>query len=273
LRDIRKTLPKIEKFDGDVNKWLTFERAVDRNRREGQYPDSLSKNLIREALTGQALERIDDLYNHSTADELMSFLKECYGCANNIVANSRMKLMAVKLAKPLTHSSAMEVTTKIASYMAACKYAQISLPVLDMSISIHIHNQLEPLHQQQYYSFYYAKYPGQIRMERLDVQFEFLNEIAKSLPMGVTKSSDKKESTNKSGNYQVYSTSVASTDDETYSESSSPKFHSNSHKEDFKYAIRSREKAPYIGYDMDKVDMIQKKCYVCGDSNHFYTTL
>jgi len=150
---------------------LTFERAVEMNVREGQFSDSLAKGLIRQALTGQPLERVDSIFNFSTTSEIMNYLKVSYGCSNNIVASARKKLLAVKLSRPLTHSSAMEVTTKTTSYMSACRYAQ--LPVLDMSISTHIHNQLDQIHQQQYYRDFYGKYPGMTRTERLDAQFEF----------------------------------------------------------------------------------------------------
>lgn len=267
LRDIRKSLPKIDKFDGNVDKWLTFERAVERNVREGQYTDSLAKNIIRQALTGQPLERIDSIYNYSTASEIMNYLRISYGCSNNIVASARNKLMALKLAKPLTHSSAMEVTTKITSYMAACKYAQ--LPVLDMSISMHIHSQLDLLHQQQYYRYFYEKYPGMTRTERLDAQFEFLNELANTLPMGEIKNQDKKDS---GKNFSVFSTSFGSPKNEAHTMSSNFKFEikdNKNKKDDFKYEIRNKDKAPYLGYDIEKVNLLKKKCEFCNKLNHY----
>lgn len=269
LNEIRKNLPKIEPFDGNVDQWLTFERAINRNRREGQYSDELTKYHIRQALKGQALARVDDLMDFSTADEIMSILRESYGCSNNIVVNARNKLLAVKLSKPLTHSSAIEVTTKIASYMAACKYAH--LPLLDMSISLHIHQQLDPIHQQQYYNYYFAKHPGETRMERLDIQLEFLNDIARTLPMNETKTAEKKEPMQKSHSHHVMSVSAAVAEDESNPNS----FVSNFHRthgigtDDFKYEIRSKEKAPYIGYDMEKVKYISKNCDICGSTNHF----
>ncbi|XP_070505333.1 uncharacterized protein [Chironomus tepperi] len=268
LRDIRKCLPKVEKFDGSVDKWLTFERAIERNVREGQYSDSLAKNIIRQALTGQPLERVDSIYNFSTASEIMNYLKISYGCSNNIVASARKKLLSIKLARPLTHSSAMEVTTKITSYMAACRYAQ--LPVLDMSISIHIHNQLDQLHQQQYYKYFYEKFPGMTRTERLDAQFEFLNDLANTLPMGDAKVCDKKESSGK--NFGVFSTSFSSPKPETQTKPSFSKFQVRNYKgnkDDFKYEIRDKEKAPYIGYDLAKVNLLKKKCDICNKLSHF----
>lgn len=268
LKDIRKSLPKIEKYDGNIDKWLTFERAVERNIREGRFCDSLAKNLIRQALSGQPLERVDSIYNFSSASEIMNYLKESYGCSTNIVASARKKLLAIKLARPLTHFSVMEVTTKITSYMAACKYAQ--LPILDMSISMHIHSQLDSTHQQEYYKYFYQKFPGSTRLERLDVQFEFLNELSKTLPMNDNKSHEKKESSGK--NFQVYSTSVASSKSGTNSRSSFSKFQSKGSKgsnDDFKYEIRSKEAAPYIGYDMDKVQALKKKCDICNKLSHF----
>ena len=271
LRDIRKCLPKIEKFDGAVDKWLTFERAIERNVQEGQYSDSLAKNIIRQALTGQPLERVDSIYNFSTATEIMNYLRVSYGCSNNIVASARKKLLALKLSRPFTHASAMEVTTKITSYMAACRYAK--LPVLDMSISMHIHSQLDQLHQQQYYKYFYDKYPGTTRTERLDAQFEFLNELANTLPMGDPRSIDKKESTGK--NFSVCSTSYGNPKFETSNKPSNVKFPSKTNnvskgdKDDFKYEIRDKEKAPYLGYDMDKVSDLKRKCEICNKLSHF----
>jgi hypothetical protein len=174
LGEIRRSLPKIESFDGKPEKWLTFKRAVDRNWKEGKYSDELMKLQIRQALSGQALARVDGLMDILTAEQIMQLLKESYGNTNIIVDTARQKLMNVKLSKPLTHASCVEVTTYIANYIASCTYA--GLLVADLTLSLRIHNQLEALHQQAYYEYYFSKFPNATtRLERLDIQLEFLN--------------------------------------------------------------------------------------------------
>jgi hypothetical protein len=54
-----------------------------------------------------------------TAEQIMQLLKESYGNTNIIVDTARQKLMNVKLSKPLTHASCVEVTTYIANYIAS----------------------------------------------------------------------------------------------------------------------------------------------------------
>lgn len=262
LNEIRKSLPRIETFDGKPEKWLTFSRAVERNWREGQYSDDMMKLHIRQALSGQALTRVDSLIDLMTAEQVMQFLKESYGNSSIVVEQAKQKLLNVKLSKPLTHSSCVEVTTQIANYMAACTYA--GLLIADSSLSYRIHNQLEPFHQQMYYEYYFKKFPtATTRVERLDIQFEFLNNISKTLPLGTFKNDENKANKSKL-NYQVMSTAF----NENSASSSYNKFTSNTN-DAFKFEIRDKETAKYLGYDMVKLKEIPKRCEICGRSNHY----
>ncbi|XP_070494670.1 uncharacterized protein [Chironomus tepperi] len=258
LNEIRRNLPKIDKFDGNPERWLTFERAVMRNWTEGEYADEQMKSHIRQALTGQALARIDSLYLNMSSQRIMDYLKDSFGNSSIVVESARNKLMNLKLAKPLTHASCVEVTTRIANFMAACSYAGIS--IADSSISSRLHNQLEPYHQELYYKYYYEKHPtATTRMERLDVQFEFLNNLSKTLPLGNFKFEDDKGNKNKSKDYQVMSASV---------NNSAFKSSFYNH-DDYKYEIRDNKIAIYIGYNMEAVRQLPKQCMICARTNHY----
>jgi hypothetical protein len=47
ISELRRNLPNIEKFDGSPEKWLTFQRAVERNWKEGEYSSNEMRNQIR----------------------------------------------------------------------------------------------------------------------------------------------------------------------------------------------------------------------------------
>lgn len=256
LNDVRKNLPKIENFDGNPMKWITFQRAVERNRREGQYSDEITKYHIRNALTGAALQRVESLFDFATADEIIGFLKESYGNSMVVVDSAKNKVLGVKLPKQLTHAAVMDVTTTIATYISACRYAKLQSH--DLQLSRHIHSQLEPMHQQGYYQYFLAKFPNEMRVERLDVQFDYLNQLANTLPIGSFKSGEDKPSIKP---YQVMT--VSAFDNGPKSKFSKP------NKEDFKFQIRDKMQAPYCGYDMSQVKELAKSCKICGKTSHF----
>ena len=259
ISELRRNLPKIEKFDGSPEKWLTFQRAVERNWKEGEFTSNEMRNQIRNALTGLALARIDSLFPLLSAEKIMAALKESFGNSNVVVESAKQKLMNAKLSRPLTHSSCVEVTTYIASYMAACSYAGIL--ITDSSISSKIHNQLEPYHQQMYYDFYFKKLPNAAtRMERLDIQFEFLNSLSKTLPLGSFKSSEDSKTKNKGSNYQLNTASTSY---------NAPKPQSSNYNDGYKYEIKDKESARYLGYDLGKVKEIPQQCEICNKSNHY----
>jgi len=258
ISELRRNLPKIEKFDGSPEKWLIFQRAVERNWKEGEFSGNEMRNQIRNALTGLALARIDSLFPLMTAEQIMSALKESFGNSNVVVESAKSKLMNVKLSRPLTHASCVEVTTYIASYMSACSYAGIL--ITDSSISSRIHSQLEPYHQQMYYDFYFKKLPNAAtRMERLDIQFEFLNSLSKTLPLGSFSKTEDNKVKNKGNNYQLMTASTCSI---------TPK-HQSGKNDSYKYEINDIETAKYLGYDLEKVKQIPKRCDICGKANHF----
>jgi len=259
ISELRRNLPKIEKFDGSPEKWLTFQRAVERNWKEGEYTSNEMRNQIRNALTGLALARIDSLFPLLSAEKIMSALKESFGNSNVVVESAKLKLMNAKLSRPLTHASCVEVTTYIASYMAACSYAGIL--ITDSSISSRIHNQLEPYHQQMYYDFYFKKLPNAAtRMERLDIQFEFLNSLSKTLPLGSFNKSEDSKAKIKGNNYQLMTALTSS---------NTQKYQASNHNDGYKYEIKDKETARYLGYDMDKVRQIPKRCEICMKTNHY----
>ena len=259
LGEIRKSLPKIDSFDGRPEKWLAFQRAIERTWHEGQYDDPMMRRIIRKALTGQALERVDGILDLISPEQTMKYLKDSYGNANVVVEAAKLKLLNARLSKPLTHASCVEVTTYIASYMAACSYA--GLVITDNALATKIHHQLESYHQEAYYKFYYDKYPNAVtRMERLDVQFDFLNYIAKTLPIGTFVKSENKN--NKAKGFQVMSMSTGPS-------SHSSKSYSSSNFDGYKFEVRDQDTAKYLGYDMEKVSQLPKKCEICGARGHF----
>lgn len=264
LSEIRKNLPKIVVFDGKPEKWLTFQRDIERNREEGKYPEQLMKSQLRMALAGQALTRVEGLFATHTVDQIMFYLREAYGNSNLMVETSRAKLLSVKLAKPLTHASCVETTTYITSYIAACTYAGIAFN--DTALSSKIHSQLESHHQEAYYKFYFEKFPqATTRMESLDVQFEFLNSISKTLPLGnFSKNDVNKGQREKSNQYQLMYASSPTTSPSNYPMKNKSSFPNDS----YKYEIRDKNTAKYLGYDMDKVNAMIRKCEFCRRNNH-----
>lgn len=264
LNEKRKYLPEIGKFDGRPEKWLTFKSAVERNWSEGEYPDSLMKYQIRKALTGMALARVDPVFEHSSAREILGQLQECFGNSAVIVETARQRLLNTKLSKPLTHVSCFEVTTNIVSYMRACKYAE--LPMNDMTLAKHIHQQLEPYHQQRYYEMYFEKFPNAtMRMERLDVLFDFLDKLDKTLPYGNFKFDDARSHKTKQ-NYQVMSASYGGPSNAASASNNSNSVQNN---ENYKFEIRDQETAKYMGYNLNQVNKLPKNCVFCLKNNHY----
>lgn len=101
LSEIRKNLPKIAIFDGKPEKWLTFQRDVERNRSEGKYPEQLMKSQLRMALAGQALARVEGLFDTHTVDQIMYYLREALRKFKSFGGNSKDEINECKAVEAL----------------------------------------------------------------------------------------------------------------------------------------------------------------------------
>lgn len=252
----RKALPKISTYRGDAKNWIKFKKEIQRYKDTGCFQDDIIKMYILGALEGTALKRVQDMIDMSSLDELMNILETSFGHSPSIIKACEDDIMKYKLKGELMRNDVVEVNSLIQTYFTACRYANV--PYLNSNmLACHILNQLSGVHKLFFRQFYNTERPNEItQIPDLKVLFSFLESIGKDLEV---RSDDKEvEKKHKPAQLNIVATGTA------YNYSNESR-----NRNDFKFEIKNKVVAPYIGYDIDLVNALAKKCECCENDGHF----
>lgn len=255
LESCRKALPKITKFDGNPKTWLRFKADVEREKIVGEYEDTLIKFHIRAALEGRALNRVETIIDMCSLPDLMAILENSFGNPDVIISCARDEVAQIAIKGDLTRDQAVEINTIIQSYKFACQIA--GLDIIDSHhLAKRIIDQFSSFHKQGYRAYCRENHPTLARIEDLKFLYGFLESLMRDLEPAPFV--DVKKVTKPA---QILATAVNTTASFTRD--------LNRSNDNFKYEIRSNDAAPYLGYNMEQVQLIAKLCECCGQSNHF----
>ena len=252
----RRALPKIVEFKGEESKWLAFKQDVDRYRQHLGQDEIALKYHIKSALKGEAFEIVRDLFDAESLDVIMSTLKIAFGDEMRMVRNRGEELRNFKFNSNLYRMDAIKLQSAMQSYFAACRYANIGY-INTNTIAEAIFSQFNQEDRLRCRDFYVQKNPEAPTIV-MDVQtiYEYL---LKRIPLlddaPAKKKSFEPEQKAKSKSYQVQTVTVPS-----------PK---QKNKGDFKFEIKDKVTAPYIGYDLDKVALVTQECIFCNSNDHY----
>ena len=257
LLDItRKALPKITNFDGDAKKWVKFKQDVQRYKDIGQFPESVLKLHVMQALSGLALARIQDIMDTTPFDTIMKLLEEGFGEPTKIIDRCSKDILSIKLSKEIFKEDIMIVNTKIQGYFSACKYANV--PYANSNhLASHIFEQLNLTYKQLFrHQFRLSNPTSPTKLIDLEALYVFLEDLAKDLE---DKKLDEKKLDDKKSKVQAQ-VNVASVMHNNGS--------GNKRNDDFMYEIKDKNQHPN-GYDMQALGMISKYCVCCMKLGHF----
>ncbi|XP_070507526.1 uncharacterized protein, partial [Chironomus tepperi] len=228
----RRALPKIAEFKGEESKWLAFKQDVDRYREHLGHDEIALKYHIKSALKGEAFDIVRDLFDAESLDVIMSTLKIAFGDEMRMVRNRGEELKNFKFNSNLYRMDAIKLQSAIQSYFAACRYANIGY-INTNTIAEAIFCQFNQEDRLRCKDFYVQKNPNASTIKKA---YEADPKV-KSKP------------------YQVQNVSIAN---------------SNSFdKNDYKFEIKDKLQAPYVGYDLDKVTLVAKDCVFCSSKDHY----
>lgn len=255
----RKALPRITKYKGDAKGWIRFKMEIQRYQNAGCFEEEVLKMYILGALEGVALNRVQDMIDMSTLEEIMKILETSFGHSPSIIKSCEVEILNIKLNGELMRNDVVQINSLIQTYFTACRYANVKTLNSNMLAS-HIINQFSGVHKLFFRQHYHRERPNDITlMADLDILFTFLEEIASDLEVRL-------DETTTENIVQV--NSLASNCDPS----------NNDYKDDnvenelddaFKYEIKDKNFAKYLGYDLKIVDKLEKYCYCCEENGHF----
>jgi len=250
----RRALPKIAEFKGEENKWLAFKQDVDRYRAHLGRDEVSFKYFIKGALKGEAFEIVRDLFEAESLDIIMATLKVAFGDEMRMVRNRGEELKNFKFSANLYRMEAIKLQSSIQAYFAACRYANIGY-INTNAIAEALFCQFSHEDRLRCKDYYRQKYPDASTIV-MDVQTIY-DYLLKRIPLLDDAPPKKKiaepEQKAKSKPFQTYNVSI-----------STPKYNGN-----YKFEIKDKSKAPYLGYDLDKVAATKKECLFCNSDEHF----
>jgi hypothetical protein len=247
--EIRKALPSINKYAGEPAKFVAFKEEVERLRTQGEYDDSLMKLFVLKALDGLPRERIRSVVDNLTFDELMKTLQSEFGKPKRVIEGCKEDIRAIKINKEMYFEDAMIILTKIQAYKRACTFAGVEVQNSN-ELAHHIVDMFEKHHREKYMSYLKKKYPDeQNKLMDLESLHSFLDNLKDRLE---DKKVDKRDE--KKINAQVLVTHVTENSKTT---------------RDFLFDIRDSQHAKFMGYDLKKVNALQKICLCCESDDHF----
>jgi len=260
LANRRKAMPKIADFNGDPSKWLEFEQDVERYK--SLYPrDDLTVKLhVRGALKGNAFNVVKDILSSHSLNEIMQVLRETFGDPMIMVRRKAKDLKDLKINGPLYREDVVKIKIAIQGYFSACTYAKTGC-LNSNDLGENVYEQLSLEDRARCKDLFIRLYPRQQIVVNLNLIYDYLSE---RLPLLDEKPSTKKEKNfddsnkddKKTKSYQCLSTSAVSPS-------------SSQNREAYKFEIKDKVTAPYIGYDIAKVNQIRKKCFICNQVNHY----
>ena len=246
-------MPKMIEFSGEESKWLIFKRHVERYRLNCQYDDETVKTYMRGALRGEAYQIVRDILEDSPIDDIMEHLKRAFGDEMRMVRNRSEELRNLKFGPVLHKSEAVKLQVAIQSYFAACNYARIGYINTNI-IAEAIFCQFTIEDRQRCREFYEKKNPGCTTIV-MNVQtiYDYLMSRMPLLDEAPMKKKVENDNKVKNKPYQMNSTSLG------WPQSN----------DSYKFEIKDKAKAPFIGYHMDKVESLSKECEICNSRDHF----
>ena len=249
LIDRRKALPKMTEFTGEDSKWLAFKQDVERYRHNCKYDDEAVKLFMKGALKGEAYNLVSGLFDKADLDSIMATLKLAYGDEMKIIRRRSEELMNFKFNSSLYRSDAVRLIAAIQSYFSACEYACIGY-LNTNSIAEAIFCQLNAEDRQRCKMFYQQKHPANPTII-MDVQTIY-DYVLHRMPFldDVTVKKNTSESDHKSKSKSFSTFAVSSNDS-------------------FKFDIKDKAKAPYLGYDLEKLSSINEECAFCHSKEHY----
>ncbi|XP_070495848.1 uncharacterized protein [Chironomus tepperi] len=255
LANRRKAMPKITEFNGDPTKWLDFEQDVERYK--SLYPrDDLTVKLhVRGSLKGNAFNVVKDILSSHSLNDIMQVLRETFGDPMIMVRRKAKELKELKLNGPLYREDVVKIKIAIQGYFSACTYAKTGC-LNSNDLGENIYDQFNIEDRARCKDLFVRLYPRQQIVVNLNLIFDYLTErlpLLDERPSKRDKGNDDKED-KKGRPYSCFSTSTASTS------------HNN---EAYKFEIKDKTSAPYIGYDMSKINLIPKKCFICNQIDHY----
>lgn len=257
LASIRKAMPKIAEFNGDSMKWLEFEQDVHRYKTECQYDDKEIKLYIRGALKGDAFEAVKDFINLYPLEDIMQILRESFGDPMILVRRKSKDIRVLKIPNYLYREDAVKIRVILQSYFAACTYAKTG-HLNSNELAETIYEQFNNEDKARCKELFMRNNPGRQVVVCLKTIYDYLSErlpILDEKPDHKRDKSFKKE--DKPRTAQVMSTG------------SSVSANKGNSKQDFKFELRDRSTAPYMGYEMNRVNALEKKCEICNRATHF----
>lgn len=253
----RKAVPKIIEFNGDSNKWLAFKQDVERYRVNCQFDDETIKLYLRGALKGEAFQLVKDLFDRRTLDHIMEVLKLAYGDEMMLIRKRSEELRQIKIDSHLYRSEVVKLQAAIQGYFAACNYAGLGY-LNSNELGEAVFAQFGPEDRQRCKEYCRTQNPGTIVISIQGVYDYLLNRLPLLDDIPV-KYKDKSQ-------HVKYEKSDKKTFQINYAANSSS---TPEDKEAYKFELRDKCTARYMGYDMTKLNSMNKKCEFCGRASHF----
>jgi hypothetical protein len=258
LTTVRRAMPKISEFYGDAIKWLEFEQDIQRYRDVCKYDDATIKLHVRGALKGDAFEAVKDVFDIFTLKQIMEVLKEAFGDPMTLVRRRSKEVRAVKVPGILYREDAVKIRVVLQGYFAACTYAKTGY-INSNELAEIIYEQFNHEDKSRCKEMYIRKNPMKQIVVDLNTIYDYLSErlpILDEKPESLKEKSYKKDD-KKGKPLQVMAigTSTSTTD----------RFDRNA----YKFEIRDRSTAPYLGYEMKELASIPKKCEICSKTGHY----
>ncbi|KAL7033549.1 hypothetical protein ACKWTF_007638 [Chironomus riparius] len=124
LATVRRAMPKIAEFNGEVMKWLEFEQDVNRYRTVCKYDDPTIKLHVRGALKGDAFNAVKDVFDIFTLQQVMDILKESFGDPMIMLRHKGNDIKSLKIPNTIYREDAVKIRVVLQGYFAACTYAK-----------------------------------------------------------------------------------------------------------------------------------------------------
>lgn len=250
----RKVMPKMRTFDGDASKWLEFEQDVTRYTKACQYDDETVRWHMKDSLKGVAFESVRDIIDTHPLIDIMETLRSDFGDPMIMIRKKGNLIKDLKVGGVLYREDAVKLRQAIQGYFSACNYAKTGY-INSNELGESIYNQFSIEDRARCKELFRSKNPGMSVIICLKTIYEYLVDRMPILDEKPHKKVEKEEKMDdkKQKSFQMFSTSLSS----------------NKKDDSFKYDIRDRDSAPFIGYDLTKVNELDKRCQICGKINHF----
>ena len=253
LATVRRAMPKIAEFNGEVMKWLEFEQDVNRYRTVCKYDDQTIKLHVRGALKGDAFEAVKDVFDIFTLKQVMDILKESFGDPMIMLRHKSNDIKALRIPDTIYREDAVKIRVVLQGYFAACTYAKTGyLNSNELAELIYVQFNYED--KARCKEMFIRKNPGKQIVICLNTIYDYLAERLLILD----EKPDNLKEDKKSKTMQVMSIGNVSTSEGPFNDKGS-----------YKFEIRDRSDAPFMGYDMQAINSMDKHCEFCDDDDHF----